>query len=471
MYEQSSGNIVAYNSITHGGDGLFLWAGQSTMDTGQGGSNDNLFFRNDFSHAPTNGIEATFSRNRFHENRVEECWHGVWGGYSFESEWVANRFARNSEGMAIEHGQGNTIAANTFDGDEIGIRLWQNPSQDPDWGYPRHRDTRSRTYAITGNTFQGVKTAIQVRDTSDVAMHSNKFLDVGTTVALAGETPNFRTDPPGVISLAGDDRVLRAPLPGGMDAMIREGERRGRNTIIVDEWGPYDWKSPKLWPAGAPGDTPLRLRVLGPDGDWKVQSVRGATVTPQAGRVGGEITVTPSGTDPVDYHLALEYRGAEVVSPRGVRTPAGSPYLFDYSRFFVPIDWQVRFFEYDEGSHPVNNPQGFAKLIAGTPLKRLSMQRLDYISGRAVEEGVPRDRLAILAEGSATIPDGRYTLQVISDDGVRVWMDGAMIIDAWQPHESRVDTAVFAGGRRRFAVQYYEVTGFAELRFEIKKRD
>jgi hypothetical protein len=99
------------------------------------------------------------------------------------------------------------------------------------------------------------------------------------------------------------------------------------------------------------------------------------------------------------------------------------------------------------------------------------MQRLDYISGRAVEEGVPRDRLAILAEGSATIPDGRYTLQVISDDGVRVWMDGAMIIDAWQPHESRVDTAVFAGGRRRFAVQYYEVTGFAELRFEIKKRD
>ena len=43
MYEQSSRNKVAYNSITHGGDGLFLWAGQSTMDTGEGGSNDNLF--------------------------------------------------------------------------------------------------------------------------------------------------------------------------------------------------------------------------------------------------------------------------------------------------------------------------------------------------------------------------------------------------------------------------------------------
>ena len=55
-----------------------------------------------FSHAPTNGIEATFSRNRFHQNRIEECWHGVWGGYSYDSEWIGNRFARNTEGIAIE---------------------------------------------------------------------------------------------------------------------------------------------------------------------------------------------------------------------------------------------------------------------------------------------------------------------------------------------------------------------------------
>src|SRR6187399_2862418 len=49
MYEQSNKNVVAYNSATHGGDGLFLWAGQSTMDTGIGGANDNIFLGNDFS--------------------------------------------------------------------------------------------------------------------------------------------------------------------------------------------------------------------------------------------------------------------------------------------------------------------------------------------------------------------------------------------------------------------------------------
>ena len=53
LYEQSCRNVVAYNSMTHGGDGLFLWAGQSTMDTGEGGANDNLFYENDFSFAPT----------------------------------------------------------------------------------------------------------------------------------------------------------------------------------------------------------------------------------------------------------------------------------------------------------------------------------------------------------------------------------------------------------------------------------
>ena len=96
MYEQSSNNIVAYNSVTHGGDGLFLWAGQSTMDTGEGGANDNLFYRNDFSHAPTNGIETTFSRNYFIENRIEENWHGVWGGYSWSSLFDGNPFSISS---------------------------------------------------------------------------------------------------------------------------------------------------------------------------------------------------------------------------------------------------------------------------------------------------------------------------------------------------------------------------------------
>ena len=189
MYEQSSNNIVAYNSVTHGGDGLFLWAGQSTMDTGQGGANDNLFYRNDFSHAPTNGIEATFSRNTFLNNRVEECWHGVWGGYSYDSWWIGNRFARNTEAIAIEHGQGNRIHGNTFDGDETAIRLWQNADAGSELGIseePRHAQPRLQHRAEHVQPEQGCAESRSTRQRSLV--RDNEFDEIGTQV-LAGETP------------------------------------------------------------------------------------------------------------------------------------------------------------------------------------------------------------------------------------------------------------------------------------------
>jgi hypothetical protein len=250
--------------------------------------------------------------------------------------------------------------------------------------------------------------------------------------------------------------------------MIKDGERRGREFIIVDEWGPYDWKSPKLWPAKRSAERPLRLRVLGPEGAWTLARVRGATVEPQRGSVPGEVVVTPSGADLVDVDLTLEYRGAAVTSPRGERTAAGAPYRFGYRRFFAPVAWQVKFFEYDASTNPVKQPESFARLLSGSPIKLISTNRLDYISGGALEEGVRRDRFAIRAEGTVDLPPGDYTLRVISDDGVRVWLDESLVMDVWTPHESRVDEVKIAGGRRKIRLDYYEVDGFAELRLDIQ---
>ncbi len=154
VYEQSCRNVVAYNSMTHSGDGLFLWAGQSTMDTGEGGANDNLFYGNDFSFAPTNGMEATFSRNTFINNLIEGSDHGLWGGYSYDSKIIGNDFRRNRVGIAIEHGQNNDISYNRFTEDSTAVYLWANPIEPSDWGYPKHRDTRSRDYRLTREHLQ-----------------------------------------------------------------------------------------------------------------------------------------------------------------------------------------------------------------------------------------------------------------------------------------------------------------------------
>ena len=428
MYEQSSRNVVAYNSVTHGGDGLFLWAGQSTMDTGQGGSNDNLFYGNDFSHAPTNGIEATFSRNTFIANRVEENWHGVWGGYSFNSVIAGNTFARNQEAIAIEHGQDNIISGNTFTGDDTVIRLWANESQDPNWGYPKHRDTRSRDYLIAGNTMQGHKADVSITRTEGVRHE-----------ALA---PMVEPPPP-------------PRMPDGIDAMIPTGSRRGRQFIIVDEWGPYDWQHPKLWPAGRSDESPLTLRVLGPPGTWQVRSVRGATLSAQRGEIPGEVTVTPAPGRVVDFTATL-------------RDATGA--FFSYSRFFVPIDWTVRFFDVSSAKAAPLTHEVFAELTRQAPIVTQQMDRLDYLSSRALAEGVPVNDVALVAEAEAMLPEGDFVLRAISDDGVRVWVDGKLAIDNWMPHESVVDEVPIRGGRHRLRVEYFERTGFAELRVEVVRR-
>jgi hypothetical protein len=92
------------------------------------------------------------------------------------------------------------------------------------------------------------------------------------------------------------------------------------------------------------------------------------------------------------------------------------------------------------------------------------------MSGGAIAEGLPRDRVAMVAEGEVDLPAGQYMLRTISDDGVRVWMDEERIVDRWAPHESAVDTVNITGGKRRFKVEYFELGGFAELRFEILRR-
>jgi hypothetical protein len=99
----------------------------------------------------------------------------------------------------------------------------------------------------------------------------------------------------------------------------------------------------------------------------------------------------------------------------------------------------------------VKQPDAFRKLLAGTPLKTVTRDRLDYISGGSIEEGSPRDTVALVAEGTAELPPADYTLTVISDDAVRVWMDGEVVLDAWSPHESRVGSR--ADPRRKAPVQ------------------
>ncbi|MGH7593600.1 MAG: NosD domain-containing protein [Gemmatimonadales bacterium] len=473
MYEQSSNNIVAYNSVTHSGDGLFLWAGQSTMDTGQGGANDNLFYHNDFSYAPTNGMEATFSRNAFVDNRVVGNWHGLWGGYSYESVVLGNQFQDNVEAIAIEHGHDNRIVGNTFAGDTVAIHLWWNRIEPSDWGFPKYRDTRSRDYIILGNTFSDTHVGLRVDNTLRLRADGNAFHRVDTVTRVTGDTTgwSFTASAVAAMSQKIPARYRVVPLRGGINALMAAMARRGRAAIIVDSWGSYDWRSPKLWPVGRDDSNPLRLRVLGPTGRWQVVARDGiASISADAGRIGDTLTIKPAPGREGDYSITLEYLGSAVVTPFGDRIAAGTPIRFGWHRFQPAATWHLRFVPWDSTRTRRTDATAIAAALQSVPVATLDTNRLDLSWYDPPRKAIPQAN--VLTEATAQVPlaRGRYLVRTIADDAIRVYVDDKLVIDDWNPGESHVKEATFtATGNDRFRVEHLQIDGWYELRLDIER--
>ncbi len=483
LFEQSSHNVIAWNSVTHGGDGVFLWAGQTTMDSGAGGSNDNLFFGNDFSFAATNAMEATFSRNAFIGNRALGSEHGLWGGYSFDSRIVANCFAGNRIGIAIEHGQANRITGNRFRGDSTAIRLWGDSIEPSEWGYPRHRETRSRDYSIDGNSFASNRVGLRVENTGAIDFLRNSWFDVDSLTA-----PD--TAPAMHSSGNRETRLALAPCPEPMPVPATERARllaragppravpgstlasRDRSAIVVDAWGPYDWRTPRLWPVDSSHGVPLRLAVLGSAGTWHVVDRRGiAALTDTAGKVGDTLAVTPLPGLERDWTITLEYR-----VPAGAGTvhgTAASPdaIRFGYDRYEPVGGWTARVVTWSDSTDPRTEPARFADLLHSASVRVARLPRLDYEWYRPAVAELPQERWAMEATTVVNLRSEATSLRTISDDGIRVWVDGGLVIDRWSPHESAVDEVPLSPGPHELRVQYYQVDGWAELRVEVVRGD
>ena len=110
--------------------------------------------------------------------------------------------------------------------------------------------------------------------------------------------------------------------------------------------------------------------------------------------------------DFVDLDIHLEYIGDPVVSPSGKKYKSGEPYLFGFSKFFVPVDWTVFWFRYDDSTDPRPNFAAFKEMIKSWPIKEEQTRKLAYAWHGAIGKGknAPADRFATLATGSFEVP-------------------------------------------------------------------
>lgn len=54
---------------------------------------------------------------------------------------------------------------------------------------------------------------------------------------------------------------------------------------------------------------------------------------------------------------------------------------------------------------------------------------------RSPGQGVPADAFSVRWTGSVRLPrDGKYTFYMVSDDGIRLWLDDQLVIDNWSSH-------------------------------------
>ena len=472
MFEQCLRNVIAENSITHGGDGVFAFAGREALGETAGsetrgedapcGNDANLFAGNDLSFAAAHGLELTFSRgNVIRENRLQgNAICGLWGGYSRDTLIEKNLFLGNGEagygkergGVNIEHGARNLVRENAFSGNRCGVHLWW----DVDEGiaklpWARFHGTACEDNAIVGNRFGGDEVGIELRATTRTLVTSNKFDDVENALVVEGEAPAREgkaivptSDAPALV-LLGDSRPVGA-----------RPELVGRANIVLTEWGPWDHVSPLLRRvSGSPTSHEWELRDL-PEG--ATLTVLGDGVRLRREGTRAIVALDSAAVGSFDYGLVVD----------GVLPPVSG------SGRLCRLPWDVTVFPWT--TDPREDEAAFAA-AAESPAaltRRLDALSLRYAAGGPGDlpafadagTSLPKDRFGTRAVADVPLGAGTWRLDVESDDGVRVTVDGERVLDDWTwhaPRKASVEFGVPEARSARIVVEHFELDGYAVL--------
>lgn len=475
LFEQCNRNVAIENSITHGGDGIFGFAGREALaGKAPAGCNDNLFAFNDLSFAAAHGLEMTFSfGNRISQNLFEgNAICGVWGGYSRNTLIDNNDFIRNGDmayglergGVNIEHGSGNRILANRFVENRCGVHLWDDEDANlmkMPWVVANHLGCTGES--ILANLFRGDRVGIHLRAARKVRMDANRFEDAGEPVK--SENGSSTAPPAGEIPPA---PPLPRLAPRGESRPVGARPRlRGRQHIVMTPYGPWDHESPLLVDAG----------IRGRSRDYLAHGLQ------------GEIRLAPGDAGPAV--------SIELIPPAGdgaprIRVASLRPGLHDFGftvaagnrslsacGFLLHASWEVRLFPWTRD--PREDYEAWRRESRG-PRARVAVLedlRLPFAHGGAAElapspavaaSDLPKDRFGTIATASIPLQKGRYRVKTLSDDGVRVRVNGAVVVENWTWHAPVEDTGEFAlpeDGEACFEVEHFELDGYAILAFDL----
>ena len=201
--------------------------------------------------------------------------------------------------------------------------------------------------------------------------------------------------------------------------------------------------------------------------------------TPEAAHTSGQSFALPAGE--AIYGLGqhqdglLDYRGS-VVTLEQVNREVAIPFLVSSRGYGVlwnnPAHTEVSVGATTGGAIPAaqlfradGKPGGLtAEYYQGQDLKTLAATRvdagIDFAWKAAPVVGLGRENFSARWTGQVLAGvGGDYTFVTMSDDGVRLWVDGKRVIDDWNVHPARTDTATVrlaAHSRHSIRMEYFQ---------------
>jgi hypothetical protein len=267
------------------------------------------------------------------KNIIKDCDHGVWGGYSFETDITDNIFEGNRIAVAIEHGQNINIALNRFKNDKTGIKLWSRETQPSDWKYPQLKNTDSKNYYIATNSFENNSTVYDILGTDSIYLSGNTKINTGQRYKLGArihELDSTKENEEVGLDYAIDKRLQKVKATSIPLTHFPVGLQEMR----ITNWGPYNFEYPLIWLTTIDSAGGYHFEVLGNlTASWRLHSISGFTIVDSlTGVFPAAFTAVPTsntGAAATAKNIILEYTGPYYINQFGIVEKSGS--LFRYN--------------------------------------------------------------------------------------------------------------------------------------------